>query len=362
VLYAAASQTHELRRINVTTKAPISSTRRRASRGGSLFKRAAIGLAAVLTLLVVSGVVYQAVATVLDRRNFPPPGQMVDVGGYRLHLYCAGEGSPTVILETMSDGNSAVWGWIRPELARTTRVCVYDRAGWGWSDNGPAPRDAQQTVAELDTLLERAGETGPYVLVGHSLGGLYVRLYAAQHAEDIVGVVLIDASHPDQFNRLPAEELAEGEAFQRLAPLLAAANALGVSHLYFALGGEMDFSDLPEQQKAEMKVFWSSPRQFTSGMAEQRVRPETDAQVLATGTLGALPLAVITAGTGSSETWLALQNDLATLSTNAIHITLAEASHASLAFNPEHAQQVSAAILQVVEAAGSGRPLTAPSR
>jgi pimeloyl-ACP methyl ester carboxylesterase len=323
-------------------------------------KYSVFGLLIIVGVLLIAGVVYQAVGTALDARRFPPPGQLVDVGGYQMHIYCIGdrgEGSPTVILETLSAGTTPLWGWVQPEVAQATRVCAYDRAGWGWSDTGPAPRDARQTAAELHTLLERAGVAGPYVLVGHSLGGLYVRMYASQYPGEVVGMVLLDSSHPEQSSHFSAEELAEEENYGRLLPVFSMLNRIGVSHLYFALGGEMDFADLPPQQHDEIAAFWSSPRHWDSQIAERLVRPDTDAQVADAGDLGDLPLAVITAGTGSSPEWLALQDDLTTLSTNSVHLTVDEATHGSLVINPVHARQTSAAIVQFVEAVRTGQPL-----
>ncbi|MEZ4710138.1 MAG: alpha/beta hydrolase [Caldilineaceae bacterium] len=145
-------------------------------------------------------------ATSRDAAAFPPPGQLVDVGGYRLHLYCVGQGSPTVILESGQANSLSVWGWIQPAIAQTTRVCAYDRAGVGWSDRGPIPRDAQQMVAELHTLLQNANITPPYVLVGHSFGGLVTHLYAAQYPTEVAGLVWLDVEHPEQWARTPENQ------------------------------------------------------------------------------------------------------------------------------------------------------------
>ena len=159
------------------------------------------GLLAMIIILPLSGALYQAIATEIDKRNHQPPGQVVDVGGYRLHLYCIGEnvmGSPTVILEQGLGGTSAAWARVQPEIAKTSRVCAYDRAGMGWSDLGPEPRDAQHIATELHSLLHNAGIPGPYVLVGWSFGGFYVRMYAGEYPTEVAGMVLLDSSHPDQ--------------------------------------------------------------------------------------------------------------------------------------------------------------------
>ena len=160
-------------------------------------KRGAIGAVAGLVALALLGAIYQALGTRADRRNFPPPGKLVDVGEHRLHIRCAGEGRPTVVLETGALAMSSLWGWVQAQVAVHTRVCSYDRAGLGWSEPGPEPRNAVRITGELRTLLINAGETPPYVFVGHSFGGLLVRVYADRYPEDLAGLVLVDSSHPD---------------------------------------------------------------------------------------------------------------------------------------------------------------------
>jgi len=132
-----------------------------------------------------------------------PPGELVDVGGHRLHLYCAGQGSPTVVLESGLGGFSLEWWQVQHRLAQTTRTCAYDRAGLGWSDLGPSPRLGSQIVEELAGLLQRAEVTPPYVLAGHSFGGYLVRHFAAAYPRQSAGIVLVDASHTDQAERIP---------------------------------------------------------------------------------------------------------------------------------------------------------------
>jgi hypothetical protein len=134
-------------------------------------RRILVGLLVAVVTLAGSGMAYQAVGTAMDRRAYPPPGRLVDVGGYQLHIYCVGEGSPTVILDHVGAANAVQWGLVQPDIAKTTRVCAYDRAGFGWSDTGPLPRDAQQNARELQTLLMNADIPPPYVLVGHAFGG-----------------------------------------------------------------------------------------------------------------------------------------------------------------------------------------------
>src|SRR5215207_6502502 len=164
--------------------------------------RLLLGLVVALLALAVAGAIYQSIATERAERAYPPPGEMVDVGGYSLHINCVGQGSPTVLLDAGSGLFSAQWVRVQREVSGTTRVCAYDRAGMGWSEMGPDPRDARQITGELHTLLGKAGIEGPYVLAGHSFGGMYMQTYAARYPDEVAGVALVDSpTEPDQFSQ-----------------------------------------------------------------------------------------------------------------------------------------------------------------
>jgi pimeloyl-ACP methyl ester carboxylesterase len=138
--------------------------------------------------------------TVPSAESVPPPGRLVDVGGWRLRLNCVGERKPaeaTVVLEAGGGDFSVTWALVQPKVAAFGRVCSYDRAGSGWSELGPNPRTMRQSVYELHTLLKRAGVPPPYVLVGHSFGGFLVRLYTVSYPTDVAGLVLVDASYEE---------------------------------------------------------------------------------------------------------------------------------------------------------------------
>src|SRR5215213_9005058 len=220
--------------------------------------KALLGLVVVLLVLALAGALYQAIATELAERACPPPGEMVDVGGYSLHINCVGQGSPTVVLDAGLGGMSAEWVWVQREVSDTTRVCPYDRAGMGWSEMGPEPRDAKQITRELHTLLSKAGIEGPYVLVGHSFGGLYMQTYAARYPGEVAGVALIDSSTElDQFSQRP--EARDSYELQKqsfaVVPQLA---RLGVSLLarlgVVRLLSKLDPAspELPYQQRAQI--------------------------------------------------------------------------------------------------------------
>jgi pimeloyl-ACP methyl ester carboxylesterase len=314
--------------------------------------KALLWLVVALVVLAVIGAIYQAIATERDERAYPPPGHLVNVGGYSLHINCVGEGSPTVILESALGAMSAHWVRVQQVVAETTRVCAYDRAGMGWSEPGPEPRDARQISSELHTLLKNADTEGPYVLVGHSYGGLYARMYAARYPNEVAGVVLVDSSHPEQFTRSP-EGRAMYEQIRRLGAVIPFLTRLGVIRLFNVYPAH---PDLPPQQRAQIEAFNSSTRQVATTAAEFRATPETTAQVRSTGTLGDKPLAVISAGEQSSS-WLELQDELAALSSDSIHHVVEGATHESLLYESRDAQVTGAAILEVVEVVRNDEPL-----
>lgn len=144
--------------------------------------------------LVLAGATYQGVATALERRTFPRPGGMVSVGDHQLHIYCLGNGSPAVVLDAPVAGMSAAWGSVQPAVARVTRVCAYDRAGLGWSERSDAPYDPAGVAAELHTLLEQAGERGPFVVAGQGLGAAFATLFASHFGDDTAALILIDGT------------------------------------------------------------------------------------------------------------------------------------------------------------------------
>ena len=152
----------------------------------------AVASVALGAFIVLAGATYQGVATALERHRFQRPGGLVDAGGHQLHIYCVGQGSPVVILEAAMGSMSAAWAWIQPEVAKSTRVCSYDRGGLGWSEAGNSRYVSSHVPEELRVLLDRANETGPVVLVGHEGGALFARMYAARFTGDTAALVLID--------------------------------------------------------------------------------------------------------------------------------------------------------------------------
>lgn len=161
------------------------------------------GVVIGLLTIVGLGAAYQWISTKRDDSKYPAPGKLIDVGGYSLHIHTTGEGGPAVILDAGGGCNSLDWALVQPEIAKFTQVCSYDRAGFGWSEESSSTRTSQNFAKELHTLLQNAAIPTPYILVGHSLGGLNVRLYASLWPDEVAGIVLVESSHENQLERYP---------------------------------------------------------------------------------------------------------------------------------------------------------------
>src|SRR5437016_14256702 len=212
---------------------PRRTIRRRLLRFLGILSLSLVGL---LLLALLS----QALASAVDASHYLAPGKLVDIGGYRLHINCTGTGSPTVILDAGLGGTSLDWSKVQPAVARFTRVCSYDRAGYGWSETGPGPRTSQQMVTELHLLLAHAQINGPYILVGHSLGGLNMRLYAYHYPQEVAGMILLDSTSEHQFSQFgtyppyfPPQAVSAGE---QLYMLFRGAAPFGVVRLALQTG------------------------------------------------------------------------------------------------------------------------------
>ncbi len=323
---------------------------------GCLFfvRRGLLGLLVVLAALIALGFILQTVAEASDRQAYPPPGQMVDVGGHRLHILCTGEGSPTVILEAAGGHFSATWALVQSAVEPSTRICAYDRAGYGWSEPGPEPRDAQRIASELHQLLGSAGIEPPYVMVGHSVGGVYVRVYNAQYPGEVIGMVLVDATHPDNWAR-QGESI---ETVQTLGNVSAVISRFGLMRL-FVSGQQFG---LPAAQNDALRANMSSWQYWDTQRADTAAMVASLDEARAAGDLGNLPLQVLVAVDYPEgphrDTELALQHELAALSTNSVYQEVGGARHITLVTNEEYAPSVSDAIIRVVESARTGEPLT----
>jgi pimeloyl-ACP methyl ester carboxylesterase len=259
-------------------------------RNGVVFwsRKTALAILGTLVTLALVGACYQAIQTKVDLRRFPPRGRFVDLGGYKLDINCTGHGSPTVILESELGGLALSWQRVQSGIEKFTRVCSYDRAGYGWSNSGPMPRTSGQIVQELHMLLQRAGEKPPYVLVGHSLGGFNVRVFNGQYRNEVAGMVLVDASHEDQVRDLPSgvRERWDNSVkdVQRQREFNAVLTWLGVTRL------------MTRNRNQETLHLDLQPKFVNAVRSEFENFDKSAEQVRAAGTLGDKPLIVLTAG------------------------------------------------------------------
>jgi pimeloyl-ACP methyl ester carboxylesterase len=288
-----------------------------------------VGISVFCVLLAIAGAIYQSTSAARDRRDHPMPGQLIDVGGRKMHIDCMGRGTPAVILDSGLGDSYISWRKVQPQIAQFTRVCSYDRAGVGYSDSSPRPRTSKVIAEELHALLHNAGISPPYVLVGHSMGGYNVRLYANLYRNEVAGVVLVDSSHPEQQKRFPptlndidAGWIREQEFFEFAMPF-GLPRFLGFCGRDAAvLAAECNFHSVHES------------------IAELKAISESAAQTGATGSLGGLPLVVLSGDPDlpdadipedlvkpTSDAWQQMQKELARLSTRSTHVIAKNSGH-----------------------------------
>lgn len=308
----------------------------------------------VVALLAVAGVGagYQTVGGAVATPQRSMPGQLVDVGGRRLHLVCEGTGGPTVVLEPGAGEMAANLGWITPAVARKTRVCTYDRPGRGWSDPTETPHGGARVADDLHTLLHEAGVPGPYVLAGHSFGGLYVLAYAARYPEDVAGMVLIDSTAPATVDSASSvQDAATPPVLRRVSALLSTTSRLGLGRLY----ADVAVGALPAQARADVRASIAKPLTLRSTFDEYLAGAESTRDAAALRDLGDKPLAVLTAGEGHPDSWFAAQDHLATLSSRSVHRVVDGATHEGLVGEATYAAVTAQTITDVVAAARAGR-------
>lgn len=294
-------------------------------------------MAALMGLALV-GYIYEPLAEAADAKAYPPPGQLVDVGGHRLHINCTGSGSPTVVIEAgLGDWSTSWGGYVQPEVAKTTRVCTYDRAGLGWSEAGPLAPDAAQYANELHTLLQNANVPGPYVMVGHSLGGLIVRIFVHEYSSEVAGVVLIDSMNPKQVTQPLSNSLARMSSFQALLA------RFGVGRLLVKLPAIA--SGAPPNGEAYYPLY-IRPQSLQTTAKEYQQLPASAPEAAAVKTFGDLPLIVLTAKLNDNPGWPEWQNELLQLSSNSEHMFAENSGHVVQFDEPDAAI---AAIIQMVE-------------
>jgi pimeloyl-ACP methyl ester carboxylesterase len=305
------------------------------------------GLLGLIVAASLAGSVYESVAEAADARAYPAPGQMVDVGGHRLHINCTGTGSPTVVIEAGWGDSSVAWSsWVQPAAAQTTRVCTYDRAGMAYSEPGPLPRTADRLARELHTLLSGAGVPGPYVLVGHSLGGALVRVYAHDYPAEVAGLVLIDSMNPSGARPSTSATPTQTDSHSIVDWALTLPARTGALRLLAGLLG-MNAGLSPEVAGAYTALS-VTPRHWQTWLDEGRAMPESLAQAGAVKSFGALPLIVLSRGltVDPDQDWQRMQTELLGLSSNSQQFFADRSGHGIQLDQPEAAV---AAIEKMVE-------------
>ncbi|QNI37292.1 alpha/beta hydrolase [Edaphobacter sp. 4G125] len=299
-----------------------------------------------MILLVTAAIAGSSSFNAIAIRHFwsshPPSGQFVQVNGRRMYINCTGSGSPTVILDAGLGNDSTTWGEIQPVLSKTTRVCSYDRAGFGWSDPQLVPRDADHIADELHQMLFQADVTGPIILMGHSIAGLYVRDYATRYPDNVVGMVLIDVSTPLQDQNPAFNTGSKGPP----SWLYRAAMIAGIPRLIgmcspSAQGANADFRKLRAEDICRMH--------YSAMSGELDSFQASGEETVHTGPYGSLPILIISHDPAKvlvkshstkqeidrQDAWTQMQEDLKKLSTRSQRIIAKDSTHNVMIDRPD---------------------------
>lgn len=311
--------------------------------------------------LIGFGAIYQTLATNYELHKFPPPGKLIEVNGNTLHYQVMGEGNPTVVVDSGQGATHLDWQFVQPEVAKFTQILTYDRAGYGWSDLSTKPRTAQQVVDELRELLQKAGIAPPYILVGMSLSGLFVRLFAYQYPQEVVGMILVDVAHERMYERIPPAIVKLNQRADWLAiNVLPVAARIGLFRLVvmfdkLPLANDL-FKKLPQSMQQSAKAvyaqtkFWQAFGQESAAFQASIKQVE---QARSTKLFPEIPLIVLSSGKpdfGATQELIQvmqqLHADLANESSQGIQIIADNSGHAIQLDEPE---LVVDAIRQVVK-------------
>lgn len=298
--------------------------------------RVLLVLVGLLIVALVSGFIYQRISEDRDSARFPAPGQLFDVDGRELHLNCTGSGSPTVILEAGGATPSIVWWELQRQLAAFTNVCSYDRAGLGWSDPSPNALSFEDGARDLKALLSAAEVPGPYIMVGHSKGGLHVRTYARLYPDDVSGVLLLDAA--EEVHTFAQMELLESIAAETRGQAVLA--RIGLIRLILRVSPQAANvpDNIPDEVQPALLAEMAKPDLYRLGYSEFETYSLTPTELRVEGgfgRLGDVPLIVITHGVpftgGQARTepgWPQAQERLAGLSSNSELLVADNSGHA----------------------------------
>ncbi|MBI2411239.1 MAG: alpha/beta hydrolase [Candidatus Kerfeldbacteria bacterium] len=328
-----------------------------------------LGIIVLIVVLLVLGYIIQVQTSKNFATNFPAPGQLVNVDGHKMHIYCTGvvqPDAPTIILDAGNGRSSLDWSLVQPELSKTTRVCSFDRSGYGWSEPATTPRTGKNIVDEEKQMLEVAGITGPYILVGHSGGGMYARIFAKYYPQDVAGLVLVDSAAVSADTFKPLEDLENAQWQQYyVMKTLATFNILPILG---KIGGDKVIPDfvqkLPEEYHEPYLASIARPAYFNVMKAEGDELSTKDDEVWqelnSITNLGNIPIVVLSAQATFAETagptakevdeYLAkTQKDLLKLSTNSKQVIAEKSNHDIHLDQPELVIQVVQDVMSQVE-------------
>lgn len=324
----------------------------------SWFRAIVRGLVALAICLAASGFIYENISEARDRRFHRMPGRLVDVGGYNMHIHCTGEGTPAVVLDSGLGDSYISWSKVQPQIAKFTRVCSYDRAGLGYSDSSPRARTSNVMAEEMHTLLHNAGISPPYVLVGHSMGGFDVRLFASHYRNEVAGMVLVDSSHPEQEKRFPQELNDLDKSYVREQEFLTFSMPFGIPRLLGFCGSD-----------AEVRAADCSYHSFREGLTVLKTFPESAAEAATAGSLGDMPLEVLSHDPEGpdpytpgylvktvNDAWQQMQQELAKLSTQGTQVIAKNSGHYIQQQRPDLVIEAIRKVVDHVRQADAGSP------
>ena len=293
-------------------------------------------------LLLTATTAYQAIASWVEDRQ-PPPGKIVDLGKRRAHYLMAGEDAPTVVLDHSLGGIDGYF--LIEEISKLTRVFIYDRAGYGWSDPSPQPRTSDRMVAELDDLLARAKVEPPYILVGNSLGSYNVRLYAHRFPEKVAGLVLTDGLHETGMQAMPLQLQAMKLIFLSGFIMSVAGSVLGVVRLLGNVGGfeilKPELRRFRARALAPVKRSFFRPQHWLTMSRELSGLNASSKQLESANAFGALPIALVKASAffqdspwsaflptrAANQLWCKMHAKLSELSPDCTQIHASDSGH-----------------------------------
>jgi pimeloyl-ACP methyl ester carboxylesterase len=291
----------------------------------------------IVFVLLLAGLIYQSIASRRDREKYPAPGVLVRTDLGQIHLHNTGQGDATVVIEAALGDSSLDWTIVQSKVAQFTRVCTYDRAGLGWSTPAAGVLSSDQIADNLRQALKGARISGPYIFVGHSIGGIYARASARLKFEDVVGLVLVDSAHENQRHRLPPETMKEGTMIKGLASVLRVLAPIGIPRA-LKLADRLQGDNFPDEIRPAAVARMNQSHFFKALFNEVKQVELNTAQTAPPANLGDIPLVVISRGGENpglpeaeferlKQSWDELQRDLVELSSNSQHIIAEKSGH-----------------------------------